>query len=107
MKRVLVTMSDECAAVLKQYAAAWGITQSEVLYESMRHDIHCHAMCCKSTKQILENHLVNQDKRVDKHCYGFACRACVHQTACRIGLYNGAWEMAERYKHLLSADVHL
>lgn len=106
VKRVLVTMSDECAAVLKQYAAAWGITQSEALYESMRHHIHCHAKCCKSTKQILENQLIALDKRVDKPCYGFGCRGCVHQTACRIGLYDGTWEMAERYKHLLSGKVH-
>ena len=72
LKRVLVTMGDKCAALLKSYAAQWGMTQSDVLYECSRNHIHAQAQSgCKGTLSLLEIHDVKLDKRAFKECYGY------------------------------------
>ena len=106
MKRIMVAMSDRCAALLKSYAAQWGMTQSDVLYECSRHHIHAQAKSgCKGTLNLLHIHDIKLDNRAHKECYGYACRICKNDKACRIGLYEGLWECAERYKHLLSPTI--
>ena len=40
MKKVQVQMSNKCHAVLKDYANAWDMTMSEVMYEAIRSYIH-------------------------------------------------------------------
>ena len=106
MKRVLVTMGDKCAALLNSYAAQWGMTQSDVLYECSRNHIHAQAQSgCKGTLSLLEMHDVKLDKRAFKACYGYPCRICKHDKACRIGLHEGLWECDDRYKHLLSPTI--
>ena len=40
MKKVQVQMSNTCHAVLKDYANAWDMTMSEVMYEAIRSYIH-------------------------------------------------------------------
>jgi hypothetical protein len=47
MKKVQVQMPDQCHAVLKDYANAWGMTMSEVMYEAMRSYVHKHSECCE------------------------------------------------------------
>ena len=96
-------MGDKCAALLKSYAAQWGMTQSDVLYECSRNHIHAQAQSgCKGTLSLLAMHDVKLDKRAFKACYGYPCRICKHDKACRIGLHEGLWECDDRYKHLLS-----
>ena len=99
-------MNDRCAALLKSYAAQWGTTQSEVLYECMRNHIHGQAQSgCKATLNLLEIHGVKLDRRAHKECYGYACRICEHDKSCRVGLHDGLWECDERYKHLLTQTI--
>lgn len=96
-------MKDECASVLKQYAAMWNMTQSEVLYQAARQFIHTHAARkCLGTQRILDNHNIALDKRAYKPCYGSPCFSCEHAGACRIGSYNGEFVIAQRYRNLLS-----
>ena len=99
-------MKDECASVLKQYAAMFNMTQSEVLYQAARHFIHTSATRgCFGTQRILDNHLIALDKRAHKPCYGSPCLCCKHAGACRIGSYDGEWEVADCYRNLLSPTV--
>ena len=98
----MVAMPDKCAALLKSYAAQWGMTQSDVLYECCRHQIHAQAKSgCASTLSLLDMHDVKLDKRAHKECYGYPCRSCAHDKKCRVGLHDGLWECEDRYKHLL------
>ena len=106
VKRVVVTMPDECAALLKSYAAQWSLTQSEVLYEACRNNIHAQAKSgCRGTLNLLNIHGIKLDCRAGKECYGYACRVCKHDKACRCGIYKEGWECDERYKHLLTPTV--
>ena len=106
MKRVLVTMPDKCAALLKSYAAQWGMTQSDVLYECSRNHIHAQAQSgCKGTLNLLDIHCIKLDRRAHKDCYGYPCRICKHDKKCRVGLHEGSWECDQRYKHLLTPTI--
>lgn len=99
-------MSDECGCLLKRYAALFNMTQSEVLYEAARSHIHKQALSgCQGANNLLKDHGIKLDNRAHKECYGYACRACKHDKACRVGKYNGSWECANCYKHLLSPDI--
>ena len=99
-------MPDKCAAMLKSYAAQWGMTQSDVLYECMRNHIHRQAKSgCKGTLNLLDVHGIKLDRRTHKKCYGYACRICKHDKSCRVGFHDGLWECDERYKHLLSPTI--
>ena len=101
LKRVVVTLSDSDAQVLKLYAAKWGLTLSQTLEEMSRSHIHGSAYVCTFARDLLNNEGVTIDKRAGKNCFGFKCRCCAHTTACRCGLYQGDWEADDRYKHLL------
>ena len=101
LKRVVVTLSDSDAQVLKLYAAKWGLTLSQALEEMSRSHIHGSAAVCTFARDLLNNESIAIDKRAGKECYGFKCRCCAHTTACRCGLYHDGWEIDNRYKHLL------
>jgi hypothetical protein len=101
LKRVVVTLNDLDAKVLKLYASMWGLTLSQALEEMSRSHIHGSAAVCTFSRDLLNNENIAIDKRAGKACYGFKCRCCAHTTACRCGLYQGEWEIANRYKHLL------
>ena len=103
MKRVVVTMKDECAAMLKAYASLFQVTQGEVLYEAARSHIHGHAWTgCKGTCALLDMNGIALDKRAHKECYGFACKACKHNKACRIGQHEGSFECDPRWEQLMA-----
>ena len=98
-------MSDKCGVVLKGYAALWGMTMSEVLYEATRRLIHQQVHeGCKPTAGLLEAQGIKLDNRAYKSCWGGCCCICKHDTACRVGKYKGIFECDERYKYLLSPD---
>ena len=86
-------MPDQCHAVLKDYANAWDMTMSEVMYEAIGSYIYKHSECCGYINSLLTFRGVKTDKRVSKNCYGHPCFACKHRTACGAGLYEGSWEM--------------
>ena len=106
LKRVVVTMSDDCGCLLKRYAALFNMTQSEVLYEAARSHIHKQAYSgCQGAVNLLTDHGIKLDNRAHKECYGFQCRACKHDKACRVGKYEGLYAIQDRYKHLLSPTI--
>tara|TARA_Y100000022_G_C13257295_1_gene380337 strand:+ start:356 stop:736 length:381 start_codon:yes stop_codon:yes gene_type:complete len=96
MKRVVVQMSDECHKALKQYAAFYGLTMSEVLYHNTRVGFHKQSVGCNVVQDIFDKLGISQDKRTDKPCFGSLCHSCIHLTACGAGVYKGVIEMEER-----------
>ena len=105
MKRVVTVMTEDCACLLKRYAALWQMTQSEVLFEAAMSHIHGQAHSgCTATINLLDDHKIKLDKRASKHCYGYPCRVCKHDKACRVGKHEGHWECDDRYKHLLTPE---
>ena len=88
-KRVVVQMSDECHAALKQYAAFYGMPMSEVLYQCTRMQLHTQRQYCEYTDNVLRNLGIKSDKRANKPCFDFRCFNCKHVTACKAGLYEG------------------
>ena len=93
MKKVQVQMSNKCHAVLKDYANAWDMTMSEVMYEAIRSFIHKDSEYFEHISSLLAFRGISIDKRTSKQCYGHLCFACKHRTACGTGLYEGSWEM--------------
>ena len=59
-------MSDKCHAVLKDYANAWDMTMSEVLYEAARCLIHKSSEECPFVQSMFKYRQINQDKRLTK-----------------------------------------
>lgn len=94
MKKVQVQMSDQCHAMLKDYANAWNMTMSEVLYEATRCAMHKNSESCSFIEHMFKYRQIAQDKRVPKSCYGHRCFACKHVTACRTGIYKNEFEMS-------------
>ena len=94
-KRVVVQMSDECHAALKQYAAFYGMPMSEVLYQCTRMQLHTQRQYCTYTEDLLSKLGITKDKRAGKPCFSFMCFNCKHLTACKAGLYDGVTEFRE------------
>lgn len=92
-KRVVVQMSDDCHKALKQYAAFYGMTMSEVLYQCTRMQFHTQREKCKYVGGMLDNLDIAPDKRASKPCFSFLCFSCKHLTACKTGLYKGVCEV--------------
>ena len=101
IKRVVVTLSEQDAQVLKLYAAKWGLTLSQCLEEMSRSHIHGSASVCSFARDLLNNEDIAIDKRASKECFGFKCRCCAYTLPCRTGLYTENWVIDNRYKHLL------
>ena len=101
MKRVVVSLIDADARVLKLYAAKWNLTLTQALEEMIRSHIHGSAEVCSFARDLLANENISLDKRASKECFGFKCRCCAFTLQCRTGLYQGDWEIDDRYKHLL------
>ncbi len=104
MKRVVVQMSDECHKALKQYAAFYGLTMSEVLYHNTRVGFHKQSVGCEVVQDIFDKLGISLDKRTYKPCFGTLCHSCVHQTACGAGVYKGVVEMEEHLLHLTKEE---
>lgn len=89
VKRVIVQMQDSCHAVLKQYAALYGWTMSEAMYEAARYRIHTNALACPKVKALLDMHGKQLDPRVSKSCYGYDCYTCGKLEECKAGTFEG------------------
>ena len=101
LKRVVVQLSDQDAQVLKLYAAKWSMTLSQALEEMSRSHIHGSASVCTFARDLLDAEQVPMDKRAGRSCFGFKCRCCAFTLQCRTGIYQGKWQVDDRYKHLL------
>lgn len=102
MKKVQVQMSEECHAVLKDFANAMDMTMSEVLYECVRCHIHKCSDSCPYVSHLFKFKQITQDKRLKKDCYGQACFTCKHITSCRTGIYKGEFEMSKKASALFA-----
>tara|TARA_B100000475_G_scaffold32624_1_gene21497 strand:+ start:708 stop:1064 length:357 start_codon:yes stop_codon:yes gene_type:complete len=100
MKKVQVQMSNKCHAVLKDYANAWDMTMSEVMYEAIRSYIHKDSEFFEHIHPLLAFRGIPIDKRTRKQCYRHLCFACKHRTACGTGLYEGSREMNNDAKNI-------
>ncbi len=96
LKKLQVQMPDQCHSMLKDYANAFGVTMSEVMYEAMRSYVQKHSLCCGYISSLFQIKGIAKDKRLSKECYGHGCFCCKHQTACRVGAYNGTWEVSDK-----------
>ena len=92
-KRVVVQMSDTCHKALKQYAAFYEMTMSEVLYNCARMQFHKQALVCEVVVDMFDKLDIDVDKRSTKPCFSFMCFGCKHATACKVGLYKGVVEL--------------
>lgn len=92
-KRVVVQMADTCHKALKQYAAFYGMTMSEVLYNCTRMQFHKQASDCEFVEDMFDKLDIDLDKRALKPCFSFLCFGCKHVTACKVGLYKGVVEL--------------
>ena len=99
-------MSDQCHAVLKDYANAWDMTMSEVMYEAIRSFIHKDSEYFEHISSLLAFRGISIDKRTSKQCYGHLCFACKHRTACGTGLYEGIWEMNAEAEQYIALHPH-
>ena len=88
-KRVVVQMSDACHKALKQYAAFYDTTMSQVLYNCTRMQFHKQAEVCEFVDDMFDKLDIEIDKRAAKPCFSYMCFGCQRLTACKTGLYDG------------------
>ena len=103
-KRVAVSMSEECASILKEYCSFFGVSQSDALYLFARAAIHQHSLHCKKVESILSLRKKEIDKRAYKVCFGWACLSCQHTSRCTVGLYDGLFKLKDNCDHLYKEE---
>ena len=103
-KKVQVTLSDECHAVLKAYAGFFGKTMSEILYMFARQEIQQQAIHCKFVQPLLDAQKITPDKRASKNCWGHRCLVCAHAPKCQAGLTDETFMPSEFLKQYLKEN---
>jgi len=106
-ERVLVKLEPAFKKALKQYAAFYGMTMSEVLYNCLRFTFHAQAKNCTMVNDLLEKLDIPIDKRAAKPCFGMLCHNCTQTVPCRAGLYDGCVVLDEGHLRLLSTKGQL
>ena len=106
-KRIAVAMSEECAAILKEYCSFFKISQSEALYLFTKAAIQSHALHCIKVESIFALRKKALDKRAGKVCFGFPCLSCKHLSPCTAGLYNGLFEVTPECSHLFIKEGYM
>lgn len=96
-KYVNVRMSEECHALLKEYAAFYEVPMGQVLYDFTRKELHNSALVCKKVESILVDREKPLDKRANKPCWGHGCYCCAKRVACQTGQYDGLIEVSPEY----------
>jgi hypothetical protein len=105
-ERVLVKLEPAFKKALKQYAAFYGLTMGEVLYNCLHFTFHRQAKNCSMVCDLLENLDIPIDKRAAKPCFGMLCHNCSHKSRCRAGLYDGCVELeAPHLRHLTTEGL--
>ena len=103
-KKIQVTLSDECHAVLKAYAGFFGKTMSDVMYMFTRQEIQQQALHCKFVQQLLDAQKISPDKRANKDCWGHKCLVCAHAAKCQAGLTDETFMPTESIKQYLKEN---
>ena len=106
MKRVVVTMSDDCHKALKQYAAFYGVTMGEILYHNTRVAFHKQWLVCNFVRTLFSQLNIRTDKRQKKPCFGVLCNGCTHKTECKAGVYGGVFNLQERLLPFVRSEGH-
>lgn len=105
--RVLVKLEPAFKKALKQYAAFYGMTMGEVLYNCLRFTFHAQAVNCDMVSDLLEKLDIPIDKRAAKPCFGMLCHNCIHSAPCRAGLYEGCVVLDDNHLRLLTTEGEL
>ena len=106
-ERVLVKLEPAFKKALKQYAAFYGMTMGEVLYNCLRFTFHAQAVNCQMVSDSLEKLDIPIDKRAAKPCFGMLCHNCIHSAPCRAGLYEGCVVLDDNHLRHLTAEGKL
>ena len=94
MKRLVLTVPDEMALLMKRYAQLKQKTISNICCELLKANIHRQAYVCTAVDEILQDLDIPMDKRAHKNCFGFACWSCKHADKCRVGMHMDGYEVA-------------
>ena len=95
-KTINVKMPKSCHQVVQVLKAQYDMPMGDVMYYPARHEIHKQAAFgCKYMLGVLETHGIPLDPNADKDCYGWQCKNCIHHQSCKIGRYDGVWEIDE------------
>jgi hypothetical protein len=103
-KRIAVSMSEEWAAIIKEYCSFYRISQSDALYLFAVSAIESHSLNCKKVKSIFALRQKELDKRAGKPCFGYSCLSCAHTLQCSTGLYQGLFKISQKYEHLSNKE---
>lgn len=94
-KTVNVKMPKSCHQVVQVLKAQYDIPMGDVMYYPARHEIHKQAVYCRFMRGALNQAGIALDPHAKKDCYGFWCKNCIHEAACKIGRYQGVFEIEE------------
>ena len=94
-KTVNVKMPKSCHQVVQVLKAQYDIPMGDVMYYPARHEIHKQAVYCRFMRGALNQAGIALDPHAKKDCYGFWCKNCLHEAACKIGRYQGVFEIDE------------
>ena len=94
-KTVNVKMPKSCHQVVQVLKAQYDIPMGDVMYYPARHEIHKQAVYCRFMRGALNQAGIALDPHAKKDCYGFWCKNCIHEAACKIGRYQGVFEIDE------------
>lgn len=100
-------MSEEDAAILKEYCSFFGISQSDALSLFVTSSLHNHSVHCKKVESLFALRQKKLDKRSGKPCYGFCCLGCAHLAKCTVGRYKGLFEIRDEWRHLSKEDGYM
>ena len=100
-------MSEEDAAILKEYCSFFGISQSDALALFVTSSLHNHSVHCKKVESLFALRQKELDKRAGKPCYGFSCLACAHSAKCTVGIYKGLFQIRDEWRHLCKEDGYM
>tara|TARA_R100001198_G_C5158125_1_gene164460 strand:+ start:96 stop:521 length:426 start_codon:yes stop_codon:yes gene_type:complete len=95
-KTVNVKMPKSCHQVVQVLKAQYGTSMGDIMYFPARHEIHQQAAFgCKYMQGVLDTHGIALDPNATKDCYGWKCKNCIHEQSCKVGRYEGVWEIDE------------
>ena len=104
LKKVSLQLSDDMHTALKAYAAFSGKTMGEILNDWIEMNLQSISCNCAITGDIFDRLNIPRDKRVHKECMGYKCYSCEHQHKCRLGMYDGEFEVCTKCIPYLQAN---
>ena len=72
-KVVNVRMTESEHTLLKAYCSSLNRSMQDVLRDFTLMQIQKQRFCCRLVRSMMEEHGIEQDRRVSKPCFGYAC----------------------------------